>query len=81
MVATFNPPTDVRQVRVTGPARLELPSQERVHSIYHRYVEACSESWEEQSTSGDFHLWSLTPQRGMAVHYPDLENTEPIRWS
>ena len=38
MVAPFNPPTDVRQVRMTGPARLEEQDDLRVHRLYHRYV-------------------------------------------
>lgn len=81
MVATFNPPVDVRQVRITGPARLEPPSTTRVRSIYERYVPTWNESWEAQATSDDFQLWSITPDRGMAVHYPDLEDTKPIRWT
>ncbi|MGI8949762.1 MAG: pyridoxamine 5'-phosphate oxidase family protein [Ornithinimicrobium sp.] len=81
MVATFDPPADVRQVRVTGPARLEPPEPTRVRSIYERYLDAWSEAWEAQASSDDLQLWSLAPERGMAVHYPGLENTEPVRWS
>ena len=40
MVATFNPPTDVRQVRMTGPARLEERDDARVRRLYLRYVDA-----------------------------------------
>ncbi|HEV8456078.1 MAG TPA: pyridoxamine 5'-phosphate oxidase family protein, partial [Gemmatimonadales bacterium] len=37
MVATFDPPADVRQVRMTGPARLEEQDFERVRRLYRRY--------------------------------------------
>lgn len=36
MVATFDPPHDVRQVRASGPARLETRDVARVHRIYER---------------------------------------------
>lgn len=81
MVATFDPPINVRQVRVTGPARLEPPDSTRVRSIYKRYLDAWSDAWEAQACSDELQLWSLEPERGMAVHYPGLENTEPVRWS
>lgn len=81
MVSTFDPPRDVRQVRVTGPARLEPSAPTRVRSMYERYVDVWSEAWEAQSSSDDLQLWSLAPGRGMAVQYPGLQNTEPVRWA
>ena len=80
MIATFNPP-DVRQVRVSGPARLEAQEHARVHAIYSRYIDAWTSAWEEQASSADYCLWSMSPQRGIAVSYPGLENTPVFRWS
>ena len=81
MVATFDPPTDVRQVRTTGPARLEKPDHARVRRLYGRYVDAWSPKWERQATSPSFRLWSMSPERGMAVAYPGLEDSPTYRWS
>jgi len=36
MVATFDPPADVHQVRMTGPARLEEQDHVRVRRLYGR---------------------------------------------
>jgi Pyridoxamine 5'-phosphate oxidase len=80
MIATFNPP-DVRQVRVSGPARLEAREHARVRSIYRRYVDAWSSGWDEQASSAGYRLWSMSPQRGMAVTYPGLESGPVFRWS
>lgn len=80
MVATFNPP-DVRQVRVTGPARLEDADFRRTRAIYDRYVDEWSDKWERQATSPVYRLWSLLPQRGMAVTYPELEGRDPYYWT
>jgi hypothetical protein len=37
--------------------------------------------WEEQATSAGFRLWSMLPERGMAVTYPGLANGPVFRWS
>lgn len=81
MVATFDPPEDVRQVRTTGPARLESDDHTRVRRIYERYVDHWTDEWEAQVTSADYQLWSLLPQRGMAVSFPNLEGGTPFRWT
>jgi Pyridoxamine 5'-phosphate oxidase len=81
MVATFNPPADVRQVRTTGPARLEQRDDERVRRLYGRYVDTWSPKWERQATAASYHLWSMSPGRGMAVSYPGLEDGPAFRWS
>ncbi|WP_410579526.1 pyridoxamine 5'-phosphate oxidase family protein [Amycolatopsis sp. lyj-108] len=81
MVATFAPPDDVRQVRMTGPARLEAKDVSRIRRIYERYVPAWSPSWAEHAASPDARLWSMSPDRGMAVAYPGLENRPVFRWS
>jgi hypothetical protein len=81
MVATFSPPDDVRQVRMTGPARLAEPDLDRVRRIYGRYVPAWTADWEGQATSPDYRLWAMSPQRGMAVAYPGLTGGPPFRWS
>ena len=39
VVATFDPPTDVRQVRMTGRARLEERDDLRVRRLPHRDVD------------------------------------------
>lgn len=80
MVATFDPP-DVRQVRVSGPARLEAREGARIRAIYGRYIDAWTPGWEEQASSAGYQLWSMSPQRGMAVSYPGLENGPVFRWS
>lgn len=80
MVATFNPP-DIRQVRVSGPAQLEAFQDRRVRAIYGRYIDAWTHEWEEQASSTGYRLWSMSPQRGMAVTYPGLENRPAFRWS
>ena len=80
MVATFEPP-DVRQVRATGAARIEKPDLARVQRIYRRYVPVWSAEWEAQTRNPELHLWSVSPDRGMAVTFPDLENRPSFRWS
>jgi hypothetical protein len=81
MVATFDPPADVRQVRTTGPARLEDPDHARVRRLYGRYVDGWTPKWERQATAASYRLWSMSPERGMAVAYPDLEDSPTYRWS
>lgn len=81
MVATFNPPEDVRQVRMTGPARLETKDVMRVRRIYERYIPSWSPDWEDHAASPDAVLWSMSPDRGMAVAYPGLANGPVFRWS
>jgi hypothetical protein len=81
MVATFDPPADVRQVRMTGPARLEEQDHGRVRRLYQRYVEVWTPTWERQATSESYRLWSVSPDRGMAVAYPGLQDGPTFRWS
>jgi hypothetical protein len=81
MVATFSPPDDVRQVRMTGPARQAGRDEERVRRIYSRYVRAWSPAWDRQVASASYRLWAMSPQRGMAVTYPDLADGPVFRWS
>jgi hypothetical protein len=81
MVATFNPPADVRQVRMTGPARLEEQDHARVRRLYRRYVDDWTPKWERQAASATHRLWSMSPDRGMAVTYPGLHDGPVFRWS
>lgn len=81
MVATFDPPDDVRQVRMTGPARLEAKDVARVRRIYERYVPEWTAAWAKHAASPNAGLWSMSPERGMAVTYPGLENGPVFRWS
>lgn len=81
MVATFDPPADVRQVRMTGPARLEERDDARVRRLYGRYVDVWTPEWERQATSAGYRLWSMSPDRGMAVTYPGLKDSPTFRWS
>ncbi|MDT7726732.1 MAG: hypothetical protein QOI21_3308 [Actinomycetota bacterium] len=81
MVATFDPPADVRQVRMTGPARLESRDGARVRRIYERYVPEWTEAWTAHAASTNFHLWSMSPKRGMAVAFPGLDDGSAVRWS
>jgi Pyridoxamine 5'-phosphate oxidase len=81
MVATFDPPADVRQVRMTGPARLEEQDLQRVRRLYQRYVATWTPKWQRQATSANYHLWSMSPDRGMAVSYPGLEDSPTFQWS
>lgn len=80
LVAVFDPP-DVRQVRATGPARLADRADERVHRLYRRYVRTWTPEWEAQALSAGYRLWSMTPERGMAVAYPDLADGLVFRWT
>lgn len=81
LVATFSPPHDVRQFRTTGPAALESPDVTLVHRIYERYVPEWSAFWQEHAASNRFCLWSMRPDRGMAVAYPGLADAPVYRWS
>ena len=81
MVATFDPPDDVRQVRASGPARLEERDDARVRAIYDRYIDAWTPGWHEQAASAGYRLWSMRPERGMAVTYPGLADRPVFRWS
>lgn len=81
MVATFDPPDDVRQVRMTGPARLEVEDVARIQRIYERYIPAWSMDWADHAAAPGARLWSMSPDRGMAVAYPGLENRPVFRWS
>jgi Pyridoxamine 5'-phosphate oxidase len=81
MVATFSPPADVRQVRMTGPALLEERDDQRVRRLYGRYVDAWTPKWERQATLASYRLWSMSPDRGMAVTYPGLNDGPTYRWS
>lgn len=81
MVATFNPPDDVRQVRTVGPARLEERDVCLIRRLYQRYVPTWSPLWTSQVASTKFRLWSMTPDRGMAVTFPDLRDQPEFRWT
>ncbi|MCM2577686.1 hypothetical protein [Streptomyces meridianus] len=48
MISTFDPPEDIRQVRTTGPGRLEPTDPDRVRAIYRRYVADWDTTWEGQ---------------------------------
>ncbi|GAA1246526.1 hypothetical protein GCM10009676_35900 [Prauserella halophila] len=81
LVATFSPPHDVRQFRATGPAALASRDLTRVHRIYERYLLEWSADWTAHAASGRFRLWSMVPERGMAVAYPGLAEAPVYRWS
>jgi hypothetical protein len=81
MVATFDPPHDVRQVRTTGPARIEPRDLDRVRRLCRRYVDEWSPKWERQATAAGYRLWSMSPASGMAVAYPNLDDAPTFRWS
>lgn len=81
LVATFSPPHDVRQFRASGPAALSSRDLTRVRRIYERYVPEWSAFWREHATSDRFRLWSMLPDRGMAVAYPGLADAPVYRWS
>lgn len=81
MISSFDPPQDVRQVRATGPGRLEPNRPERTRAVYNRYVTDWDTAWERQVASPDYRLWSLFPQRGMAVAYPGLKGGAEYRWT
>jgi hypothetical protein len=52
-----------------------------VRRIYRRYVDGWTPKWERQATSASYHLWSMSPDRGMAVSYPGLNDSPTFRWS
>jgi hypothetical protein len=85
LVATWAPPSDVRQVRATGAARMEAHDVARVERIYERYLgddrAAWRPAWESQIESEDYHLWSVVAERGTAVSYENLQDGPRARWS
>jgi hypothetical protein len=66
---------------MSGPARLEERDDERVRRLYGRYVDGWAPKWERQATSANYFLWSMSPDRGMAVSYPGLRDSPTFRWS
>jgi hypothetical protein len=81
MVATFSPPDDIRQIRLSGPARMEEPDDRRVRAIYQRYLPQWTPAFESQAVSSNYRLWSMSPDRGMAVAFAGLRNAAEARWS
>jgi NAD(P)-dependent dehydrogenase (short-subunit alcohol dehydrogenase family) len=41
----------------------------------------CTPKWERQANSANYFLWSMSPDRGMAVSYPGLRDSPTFRWS
>jgi hypothetical protein len=85
MVATWDPPLDVRQLRATGTARMEAHNPDRVERIYDRYLDgdraAWRAAWADQIESEEYHLWSVLAERGTAVSYENLQDGPRVRWS
>jgi Pyridoxamine 5'-phosphate oxidase len=85
MVATWDPPLDVRQLRATGTARTDAHDPDRVERIYGRYLDgdraAWRAAWAQQIESKDYHLWSVLAERGTAVSYENLQDGARVRWS
>ncbi|WP_091678611.1 hypothetical protein [Amycolatopsis marina] len=81
LVSTFDPPTDVRQFRAVGPARVEKRDLAKVRRIYERYIPDWTDYWESHAASADCQLWSMVPSSGMAVAFPNLDNGPTYRWS
>ncbi|WP_153028642.1 pyridoxamine 5'-phosphate oxidase family protein [Amycolatopsis sp. YIM 10] len=81
LVSTFDPPDDVRQLRATGPARIEPTDHDRLRRLYLRYVPQWTDEWAAHAFSPKFTLWSMSPARGMAVAFPELADSPTFRWS
>ncbi|MFI6026444.1 pyridoxamine 5'-phosphate oxidase family protein [Amycolatopsis magusensis] len=81
LVSTFDPPHDVRQLRATGPARIEETDEGRLRRLYTRYVPQWTDEWAAHALSPEFTLWSVSPERGMAVAFPELADSPVFRWS
>jgi hypothetical protein len=85
LVATWAPPSDVRQVRATGPARVEAHDLERIERIYDRYLDgdraAWRAAWANQIESTSYQLWSVLAERGTAVSYENLQDGPRTRWT
>lgn len=81
LVATFDPPADVRQFRAVGPARIEKRDLAKVRRIYERYIPDWTDTWEAHAASPNHQLWSMVPRSGMAVAFPGLDNSPAYRWT
>ena len=83
LIDQFDPPDLIRQVRVRGPARVDVHSPERVRQIYERYLGRDVSSWpdffRERINDATWTLWSLSPNSGTATMNPDFRE-QSTRW-
>jgi Pyridoxamine 5'-phosphate oxidase len=85
IVDDFNPPGSIRQVRVRGTSRLDQHDSQKVRRIYQRYLGTDFDRWpsffqERVNLTDEWTLWSVSPESGIAVTYPDFIGAE-FRWT
>lgn len=83
IVDQFDPPDQIRQVRVRGPAQCEPHDPEQVHAIYARYLGSDETVWPDffRSRAADpaWTLWSVSPDSGAATSLPAFRGQD-VRW-
>ena len=84
MVQVFEPPKNIRLIRVTGPARIEPHDPRRVQAIYERYLGDDLNQWpgffRERLQDEAFRLWSVHAVSGKAEEFPDFGD-RVFRWT
>lgn len=84
MVDQFDPPDQIRQVRVRGPAQTEPHDAARVQQIYARYLGEDQVAWPDffrtRARDPGWTLWSVTPDSGLASALPGFRG-EDVRWT
>ena len=83
LIDQFDPPDRIRQIRVSGPGRIEAHDARRVRQIYERYLGRSDSEWpdffRERVDDPTWTLWSVSPVRGVATMYPDFRE-QSTRW-
>lgn len=82
IVDRFDPPSDIRQVRVRGPGTVEPPDPARVTAIYSRYLGdgEWPEFFRTRVSDPDWILWTVRPASGVVTDNPGFRAVEQ-RWS
>ncbi|MEL7157984.1 MAG: pyridoxamine 5'-phosphate oxidase family protein, partial [Actinomycetota bacterium] len=80
LVDDFSPPADIRQVRVRGPAGVEVHDPDRVEEIYVRYLGADLDTWpvgfRNRLDDLSYVVWSVTPVSGLVASFAHFKGDE-----
>ncbi len=84
LIDDFSPPDRIRQIRVRGAGRIEAHDRVTVERIYERYLGKVRRTWPQffVERAGDprWVLWSVSPDSGVAVHFPNFRSGDERRW-
>jgi Pyridoxamine 5'-phosphate oxidase len=85
IVDDFDPPRNIRQVRIRGRGQIEPHDPAVVRRIYERYLGSDDEEWpllfrSLVYQSDDWVLWSVYPDTGLALIAPDFVE-KAYRWT